>query len=177
VFRTRGPVGQPVNLSLRAPVQMGWREMEHNGKARPVLSRTRGVLVVGVTSIREREGVSLFVSSSFPRATLPQEGPRPPFYRCKERVQVSNGGCSLCANVSGREVPEPCVHANVAVGEVLELYVRDNVAVGEVPEPCRSTAGGAAGILLTSPCFRRGLRTTVVMAARGEPSLPVTGTS
>jgi hypothetical protein len=76
---------------------------------------------------------------------------------------VYNGGCSLCANVSGGEVPEPCVHANVVVGEV--------------PKPCRSTAGGAAGILLTSPCFRRGLRTTVVMDARGEPSLPVTGTS
>jgi hypothetical protein len=37
--------------------------------------------------------------------------------------------------VSGREVPEPCVHANVAVGEVLEPCVGDNVAVGEVPEP------------------------------------------
>jgi hypothetical protein len=24
----------------------------------------------------------------------PQEGPRPPFYRCKERVQMYNGGCS-----------------------------------------------------------------------------------
>jgi hypothetical protein len=79
--------------------------------------------------------------------------------------------------VSGREVPEPCVHANVAVGEMLEPYVGDNVAVGEAPEPCRTTAVGAAGILLTSPCFRRGLRTTVIMDARGEPSLPVTGTS
>jgi hypothetical protein len=93
--------------------------------------------------------------------------------------------------VSGREVPEPCVHANVAVGEVLEPYVRDNVAVGEVPEPCvrdnvavgevpepcRSTADGAAGILLTSPYFHRGLRTTDVMDAHGEPSLPVTGVS
>jgi hypothetical protein len=39
--------------------------------------------------------------------------------------------------VSGREVPEPCVHANVAVGEVLEPCVGDNVAVGEVLEPCR----------------------------------------
>jgi hypothetical protein len=76
--------------------------------------------------------------------------------------------------VSGREVPEPYVHANVAVGEVLEPCVRGNVAVGEVPEPCRSTA---AGILLTSPCFRRGLRTTVVMDAREEPSLLVTGVS
>jgi hypothetical protein len=70
--------------------------------------------------------------------------------------------------VSGREVPEPCVHANVAVKEVLEPCVRDNVAVGEVPDPCRSTTVDAAGILLTSPCFRGGLRTTDVMDARGN---------
>jgi hypothetical protein len=126
---------------------------------------------------RESEPVRLLVPPRDPPLTLMQEGPGPPFYRCKERVQVYNGGCSLCANVSGREVPEPCVHANVAVGEVLELCVCDNVAIGEVPEPCRSAANGAAGILLTSPCFRRGLRTTVVMDARGEPSLPVTGMS
>jgi hypothetical protein len=75
--------------------------------------------------------------------------------------------------VSGREVPEPCVHANVVVGEVLEPCVRGNVAVREVPKPYRSTVVGAAGILLTSPCFRRGLRTIVVMDARGEPSLLV----
>jgi hypothetical protein len=54
--------------------------------------------------------------------------------------------------VPGREVPELCVHAIVAVGEVLEPCVGDNVAVGEVLEPYRSTAVGAAGILLTSPC-------------------------
>jgi hypothetical protein len=80
-------------------------------------------------------------------------------------------------NVSGREVPEPCVHANVAVREVLEPCVRGIVAVGGALEPCRSTAVGAAGILLMSPCFRRGLRTTVAMDARGEPSLLVTGAS
>jgi hypothetical protein len=79
--------------------------------------------------------------------------------------------------VSGREVPGPCVRANVAVGEVLEACVRGIVAVGEVLEPCRSTDVGAAGILLTFPCFRRGLRTAVVMDARGEPSLLVTGAS
>ena len=79
--------------------------------------------------------------------------------------------------MSGREVPEPCVHANVAAGEVLEPCIRSNVAVGEVPEPCRSTVVGAAGILLTFPCFRRGLRTAVVMDAREEPSLLVTGAS
>jgi hypothetical protein len=93
--------------------------------------------------------------------------------------------------VSGREVLEPCVHANVAVGEVLEPCVGDNVAVGEVLEPCvgdnvavgevlepyRSTVVGAAGILVTFPCFRRGLRTTVVMDAHEEPSLLVIGAS
>jgi hypothetical protein len=79
--------------------------------------------------------------------------------------------------VSDREVPEPCVHANVAVGEVLEPYVRVIVAIGGALEPCRSTAVGAAGILLVSPCFCRGLRTTVIMDARGEPSLLVTGAS
>jgi hypothetical protein len=79
--------------------------------------------------------------------------------------------------VSGREVPEPCVHANVAVGEVLEHCVRGIVAVGGALEPCRSTVVGAAGMLLTSPCFRRGLRTAVVMGACGEPSLPATGAS
>jgi hypothetical protein len=42
-------------------------------------------------------------------------------------------------------------------------------------EPCGSTAGGAAWILLTFPCFRRRLRAIDVMGARGEPSLPVTG--
>jgi hypothetical protein len=45
-YRRFGPGGsanQPVNLSLRAPAQMGWREMEHIGKTWLVLSRTRGV--------------------------------------------------------------------------------------------------------------------------------------
>jgi hypothetical protein len=79
--------------------------------------------------------------------------------------------------VSGREESEPYVHANVAVGEVVESCVCGVVAVGGAFEPCRSTAVGAAGTLLTSPCFCRGLRTTVVMDTRGEPSLLVTGAS
>jgi hypothetical protein len=79
--------------------------------------------------------------------------------------------------VSGRELPEPCVHVNVAVGEILEPCVRSIMAVGGALEPCRSAAVGVDGILLTSPCFRRGLRTTVVMDARGESSLLVTGAS
>jgi hypothetical protein len=35
---------------------MGWREMEHNGEnVARIISRQGGVLVVGVTSVRERE--------------------------------------------------------------------------------------------------------------------------
>jgi hypothetical protein len=43
-FRTpRDPQpGRPVNLSLHAPAQMGWRKMEHKREMRLVLSRTRG---------------------------------------------------------------------------------------------------------------------------------------
>jgi hypothetical protein len=74
-------------------------------------------------------------------------------------------------------MPKPCVYTNVAVGEVLEPCVSGIVAVGGAPESCRSTTVGAAGMLLTSPCFRRGLRTTVVMDPRGEPSLLDTGAS
>jgi hypothetical protein len=75
--------------------------------------------------------------------------------------------------VSGREEPEPYVHADVAVGEVLVPSACDVVAVGGALEPCRSTAVGAVGTLLTSPCFRWGLRTAIVMGARGVPSLLV----
>jgi hypothetical protein len=75
--------------------------------------------------------------------------------------------------VSGREEPEPYVHADVAVGGVLAPCTCDVVAVGGALEPCRSTTVEAVGTLLTSPCFRRGLRTAVVMGARGAPSLLV----
>jgi tetrahydromethanopterin S-methyltransferase subunit D len=75
--------------------------------------------------------------------------------------------------VSSREEPEPYVHADVAVGEVLVPCSCDVVAVGGALELCRSTAVGADGTLLTSPCFRRGLRTAVVMGACGVPSLLV----
>jgi hypothetical protein len=75
--------------------------------------------------------------------------------------------------VSGREEPEPYVHVDVAVKEVLVPCSCDVVAVGGALEPYRSTAVGAVGSLLTSPCFRRGLRTAVVMGARGVPSLLV----
>jgi hypothetical protein len=71
-FGLGGSVSQPVNLSLRAPAQMGWHKMEHKGK-RGLYYLAPGVLVVGVTSVerereseRERERVSLFVCSFSP---------------------------------------------------------------------------------------------------------------
>jgi hypothetical protein len=62
-----------------------------------VLSCARvDALAVGVTSVREGEGASLFVSPSSRATTLSYEGPGPSFYRCKERVQVYNGGVAIC---------------------------------------------------------------------------------
>jgi hypothetical protein len=82
---------------------MVWREMEHKGgRTRLVLSCARGdALAVGVTSVREgerereRERASLFFSPSSRATTLPHEGHGPSFYRCKERVQVYNGGVAM----------------------------------------------------------------------------------
>jgi hypothetical protein len=155
---------RPVNLSLRAPAQMGWCKMEHKGEC-SLYYLAPGVLVVGVTSVaraRERESLAAVVFSRLAPLSPSRKAQDLPFYRCKESVQIYNGGIAMCYVASG-EVPEPCVHGNMAVGEALEL--------------CRSTAVGMARILLTFPCFRRGLRTTNVMDARGEPSLPVTGVS
>jgi hypothetical protein len=95
-FDPGGSVDRRVNLSLRVPAQMGWRKMEHKGKrgscylAPGGCARSRGY-----KRSRERERVSLFVSSSL-RVTLSHEGPGPPFYRCKERVRVYNGGVARC---------------------------------------------------------------------------------
>jgi hypothetical protein len=62
-----------------------------------VLSCAKGdVLAVGVTSVREgeteRESLSVSPSS---RATLSHEGTGPSFYRCREKVQVYNGGVAM----------------------------------------------------------------------------------
>jgi hypothetical protein len=80
--------------------------------------------------------------------------------------------------VSSRGKPESYVHADVAVGEVLAPCSCDVVSIGGALEPCRSIALGVVGALLTSPFFRKGLRTAVVMEHvgchhylfyRGEP--------
>jgi hypothetical protein len=77
-------------------------------------------------------------------------------------AQLYNGDVAMCY---------------VASGEVLGRYARVIVSVGEVHEPRRSTVVGAAWILLTSPCFRRGLenhrrhgrtRGTIIACYRGK---------
>jgi hypothetical protein len=91
-FGPGGSLDRRVNLSPRAPAQMGWREMEYKGETRLVYLASGGCARSrGYKRSRERE--SLFVSS-FPPCDPPHEGPGPPFYSCKERVQMYNGGCS-----------------------------------------------------------------------------------
>jgi hypothetical protein len=51
---------------------MGWRKMEHKGK----------------------RSLYYLVAPAPPPPPPPQEGPGPPFNRCKERVQMYNGGRS-----------------------------------------------------------------------------------
>jgi hypothetical protein len=94
----RGVPGPTSKLSLRVLVQMGRREMEHKGEKREprlVLSCAQGGCACSRgLQVFTREGESLFVSTSSRAATFSYEGPGPSFYRCKERVQVYNGGCS-----------------------------------------------------------------------------------
>jgi hypothetical protein len=76
--------------------------MEHKGgELRLVLSCAQGGCAYsrGLQAFareRERERASLFVGPSSRATTFSYEGPRPSFYRCKERVQVYNGGVVIC---------------------------------------------------------------------------------
>jgi hypothetical protein len=56
--------------------------------------RVDALAVGGYKRPRGRERERLSVSPSSRAATSSYEGPGPSFYRCKERVQVYNGGCS-----------------------------------------------------------------------------------
>jgi hypothetical protein len=95
-FRPRGVPGPTSKLSLRALAQMGRRETEHKeGKTAASCCpapRVDALAVGGYKRLRGRERESPFVSPSSRVATSSYEGPGPSFYRCKERVQVYNGG-------------------------------------------------------------------------------------
>jgi hypothetical protein len=139
-----------------------------------VLSCTRGATRIRgykrVARGREREFVR-----SFPRVNPPQGGPGPPFYRRKERVQTYNGGRSYALTCPTEERLSLVYTANVAVGGEFKPCTRDGVAVGGAPESCRSTAGSAARVLLSSPCCRKGLRATGVMVHAGHHHYPSSG--
>jgi hypothetical protein len=96
-FRPRGVPGPTSKIVAACPNPDGLaRDGTQRGKTRLVLSCAKGdELAVGVTSIREGERVSLFVSPSSRATTLSHEGSGPSFYRCKERVQVYNGGVAM----------------------------------------------------------------------------------
>jgi hypothetical protein len=90
-FDPRGSLDLRVNYRcVPQPKWVGARRDTKGGNRGFVLSCARvGALAVGVTSVREGERESR-------ATTLPYEGPGPSFYRCKERVQVYNGGVAIC---------------------------------------------------------------------------------
>jgi hypothetical protein len=99
-FRPRGVPGPTSKIVDACPSPDGLaRDGTQGGQnAARVILRQEDALAVGLQAFareRERERGSLFVSPSS-RVTLPHEGPRPSFYRCKERVQVYNGGVAMC---------------------------------------------------------------------------------
>jgi hypothetical protein len=96
-FRPRGVPGPTSKLSLRVPAQMGRRETEHKGENCDfVLSCAQGGCACsrGLQAFARERGREPVVSTSSRAATFLYEGTGPSFYRCKERAQVYNGGCS-----------------------------------------------------------------------------------
>jgi hypothetical protein len=87
-FDPGGSLDRRVKMSLRAPAQMGWREMEHKGGNRgSCYPAPRGGCACsrGYKRSRGRERAR---SSARPptRPPHPYEGPGPSFYRSKDRV-------------------------------------------------------------------------------------------
>jgi hypothetical protein len=84
---------RPVNLSLRAPAQMGWRKMEHKGEC-GLYYLAPGVLVVGVTSVaRARERACSFAC---PRATPRRKALDLPFIDTRRGSRCTMGGVAMC---------------------------------------------------------------------------------
>jgi hypothetical protein len=100
-----------------------------------------------------------------------------PFYRHKEMPSYTMG-CSWELTWLAGKCPEPCTDNNVAVGGGVSSPIEVvSWSSEKCLEPCSSTAVGAAWILLTSPCFRRGLenhrrhgcmRETTISCYRGK---------
>jgi hypothetical protein len=98
---SRSMDGDEVASGTDCTVISGTRLTPSKPSVRVLASSVRlGLARCGETTLAvisgERERASLFVSSSSRATTLSYEGPGPSFYRCKERVQVYNGGVAIC---------------------------------------------------------------------------------
>jgi hypothetical protein len=81
-------------LSLHAPAQMGWREMEHKGgknRGSCYPAPEEGALAVGVTSVREGESVSRFISPSSRATTLHMRALALPFIDARRGSRCTMG--------------------------------------------------------------------------------------
>jgi hypothetical protein len=94
-FGPGGSLDRRVNLSLRAPAQMGWREMEHKGKTRLVLSRTGGCRSRGYKRSRERgsEPVRFARPSARPSRMKAMDLP---FIDARRGSRCTMGGVAMC---------------------------------------------------------------------------------
>jgi hypothetical protein len=91
-FNPGGSLDRRVNCCcVPQPRWVGARRDTKGGKPRPrvVLRRSGCACSRGYKRSRGRERESR-------ATTLSYEGPDPSFYRCKERVQVYNGGVAIC---------------------------------------------------------------------------------
>jgi hypothetical protein len=102
-FRPRGVPGPTSKIVAACPSPDGSaRDGTQGGEPRLMLSCAQGGCACSRGykrsrgRERERECASLFVGPSSRATTLSYEGPGPSFYRCKERVQVYNGGVAIC---------------------------------------------------------------------------------
>jgi hypothetical protein len=162
---------------------MGWRETEHKGETIRGIATSccpaprADALAVGVTSVREGERESMCVSPSSRAATFSYEGPGPSFYRCKERVQVYNRECSnVLTCLAGRSqspmyMPTWLLERCCCPVHVMSWPSEERLS------PVEAQLSDAVGSLLTSPCFRKGLRTAIVMEHAGCHHYLFTGAS
>jgi hypothetical protein len=68
---------------------------------------------------RERQSAGARSSAPSPRVNPPQDGPGPPFYRRKERVQTYNGGRSYALTCLAVECLSPVYMPTWLLGESL----------------------------------------------------------
>jgi hypothetical protein len=176
VFRPRGSLDWRVNCRcVSLPRWVGARRNTRGKKgttARVVLRQGGCAYSRGLQAFaRERD--SLLVSPSSRAATFSYEGPGPSFYRCKEKAQVYNGGCSNVLTCLAERSQSP-MYMPTWLSERCWCPVHVvSWPSEERSSPVEVQLSGLSGPLLTTPCFRRGLRTAVVMGARGVPSLLV----